>query len=91
MVDAISKDRSHWSGMTRSSYQDAIGPNGAMFVGDSKTVANKIIRVVEELGLKRFMLHLPIGSMPHEKVLRAITLYAEEVAPLVREHFNSRN
>lgn len=91
MVDAIGRDRNHWSGMTLSSYNEAIGPNGAMFVGDSKTVAHKIISLVENLGLNRFMLHLPIGSMPHEKVLRAIELYGQEVAPIVRDYFVNKN
>ncbi len=31
-------------------------------------IAQKIIRIIEDLQLDRFMLHLPIGSMPHEDV-----------------------
>ncbi len=58
-----------------------------MFVGDPDTVANKIIRVVEELRLDSFMLHLPVGSMPHEDTLKAIRLYGEQVAPKVRSYF----
>ena len=61
-----------------------------MFVGDSTHVAQKIIRIVEDLQLNRFMLHLPIGSMPHEDVLKAIKLYGEEVAPIVRSYFENK-
>ncbi|MGT2828646.1 LLM class flavin-dependent oxidoreductase [Streptococcus hillyeri] len=86
-VDNIAKGRPHWSEMTKEQYLHSVGPDGAMFVGDPKAVAEKIIRIIEDLSLDRFMLHLPIGSMPHEEVLKAIKLYGEEVAPLVRQHF----
>lgn len=87
LVDNISKDRPHWRPLSYEAYLQSIGPDGAMFVGDAKTVADKIIRVVEELELDRFMLHLPIGSMPHEDTLEAIRIFGEEVAPIVRAHF----
>lgn len=89
-VDNIAKGRPHWREMTKEQYLHSIGPDGAMFVGDPKAVAEKIIRIIEDLSLDRFMLHLPIGSMPHEDVLKAIKLYGEEVAPLVRAHFNQK-
>ena len=89
-VDNIVKDRPHWSEMTKKQYYASVGPNGAMFVGDSTHVAQKIIRIVEDLQLNRFMLHLPIGSMPHEDVLKAIKLYGEEVAPIVRRYFENK-
>ncbi|GGE35202.1 LLM class flavin-dependent oxidoreductase [Streptococcus himalayensis] len=87
LVDAISKDRPFWKPLTYDAYLKSVGEDGAMFVGDPDTVANKIIRVVEELGLDSFMLHLPVGSMPHEDTLKAIRLYGEQVAPKVRSYF----
>ena len=36
------------------------------------------------------MLHLPLGSMPHEDILKAIKLFGEEVAPRVREYFKNK-
>ena len=50
-------------------------------------MAEKLIRMIEDLGLDRFMLHLPLGSMPHEQVLRAIELFGTQVAPKVRAYF----
>ena len=47
----------------------------------------KLIRMIENLGLDRFMLHLPLGSMPHDQVLRAIELFGTQVAPKVRAYF----
>lgn len=38
----------------------------------------------------RFLLHLPIGSMPHEDTLHAIRLYGKKVAPKVRAHFENK-
>ena len=33
------------------------------------------------------MLHLPLGSMPYNQVLRAIELYGTQVAPKIRAYF----
>lgn len=87
LVDAISKDRAHWRPLTKEQYLAEI-ESGSLSVGSPKVVANKIIRVMEALKIDRFMLHLPIGSIPREKLLNAIKLFAEEVAPIVRAHFN---
>ncbi|WP_369823064.1 MULTISPECIES: hypothetical protein [Lactobacillus] len=90
LVDQISTERPQWTGMTYEQYLESIGENGAIFVGDSETVANKIIKVMEELGLTRFYLHLPIASMPHEDVMNAIRIYGEEVVPKVKTYFQKR-
>ena len=50
-------------------------------------MAEKLIRMIEDLGLDRFMLHLPLGSMPHDQVLRAIELFGTQVAPKVQAYF----
>lgn len=87
VVDSISKDRPHWTPMTYDQYLQQVGPDGAMFVGNPDQVAKKLIAMIETLGLDRFMLHLPIGSMPHEDVLKAIELFGTKVAPIVRAYF----
>ncbi|MFS1663220.1 LLM class flavin-dependent oxidoreductase [Streptococcus sp. zg-JUN1979] len=89
-VDRIAKDRDHWSEMTKADYLAAVGKDGAMIVGDPDHVAQKIISLIESLELNRFMLHLPVGSMPHQEVLKAIRLYGEQVAPKVRAHFAAK-
>ncbi|MGT2681490.1 LLM class flavin-dependent oxidoreductase [Streptococcus porci] len=86
-VDNIAKGRPHWTEMTKEQYLQSVGPTGAMFVGNPEMVAKKIIHIIEDLSLDRFMLHLPVGSMPHEEVMKAIKLYGEKVAPIVRQHF----
>lgn len=91
LVVQISKERPQWTGMIYEQYLDAVGENGAIFVGNSETVANKLIKVMEELGLTRLYLHLPIASMPHEDVMNAIRIYGEEVVPKVKEYFQKKS
>ena len=90
LVDQISKERPHWTPLIKERYLNSVGPDGAMFVGSPEDVANKMIKVIEELGLNRFMLHLPVGSMPHEEVLKSIKLYGEKVVPIVRKYFEKK-
>ena len=90
MVDAISKDRPFWRPLTFEQYLNSVGPDGSMLVGSPETVANKLIDMIETLGLDRFMLHLPLGSMLYEDIMKAIKLFGEEVAPRVREHFKNK-
>lgn len=90
LVDQISKERPHWRELTWEQYINSVGPDGAMFVGSPEDVANKLIRMIEELGLNRFMLHLPIGSIPHEDTMKAIELFGTKVAPIVRKYFENK-
>ena len=64
--------------------------HGALYVGSPETVAQKIINTVETLGLNRFMIHLPVGSMPHDKTMNAIRLYGEQVKPIVDAYFQNK-
>ncbi|CAI6084959.1 Atu2307/SP_0267 family LLM class monooxygenase [Cohnella sp. JJ-181] len=77
-----------WSPYTRESFDASRGPEGALYVGDPETVADKIIAMSKRLGLSRFFLHLPVGTMPHQDILRSIELLGTEVAPRVREALN---
>jgi probable LLM family oxidoreductase len=74
-----------WPPISRAQYERAAGPDGALFVGSPRTVAEKIGRVARELGLARFDLKYSLGTLPHERLMESIRLYATEVAPLVRE------
>ncbi len=91
VVDAISKDRPFWRELTYDAYLKNIGPEAAMFVGNPERVAQKLIKMIEELGLDRFMLHLPLGSMPHKDILKSIELFGTQVAPIVRNYFNQKD
>ncbi|KQL46864.1 luciferase [Brevibacillus choshinensis] len=74
-----------WGHYDRSSFDAARSFEGALYVGDPETVAQKIIHLRKNVGVTRFMLHVPVGTMPHEDVMNAIRLLGTEVAPRVRE------
>lgn len=83
-MNIIGKERG-WGYYSRSSYDAARSLEGALYVGDPETVAAKIIYLRKNVGITRFMLHCPLGTMPHEDVMRSIELLGTEVAPRVRE------
>jgi probable LLM family oxidoreductase len=84
MHDRIGAERG-WPPMTREQFDAQAGPDGALFAGSPETVAAKIRRVVDTLGLSRFVLKYSNGTLPHDQALRCIELYATKVAPAVRE------
>jgi alkanesulfonate monooxygenase SsuD/methylene tetrahydromethanopterin reductase-like flavin-dependent oxidoreductase (luciferase family) len=74
-----------WGPYNRLSFDAARSFEGALYVGDPETVAQKIIHLRKHVGITRFMLHVPVGTMPHDLVMKAIELLGREVAPIVRE------
>ena len=86
-MNVLGRERG-WGPYTRQTFEQACSLEGALYVGDPKTVADKIIFLRKNLGITRFMLHVPVGSMPHEDVLKAIELLGTEVAPIVKEEID---
>ncbi|MFF5996742.1 LLM class flavin-dependent oxidoreductase [Lysinibacillus sp. KU-BSD001] len=84
VMNALGRERG-WGPYTRETFDDACSLEGALYVGDVQTVAEKIIFLRKQVGITRFMLHCPVGSMPHADVMRSIELLGKEVAPIVRE------
>ncbi|MFI2754106.1 LLM class flavin-dependent oxidoreductase [Cellulomonas sp. P22] len=82
-VGRIGRERG-WPPPTREAFQEAAGPDGALYAGSPTTVAAKIVRSARILGLDRFDLKISQGALPHEHTVRAIELYGSVVAPLVR-------
>jgi probable LLM family oxidoreductase len=87
-MNVLGRERG-WGHYDRASYDAARSFEGALYVGDPETVSQKIIHLRKNVGITRFMLHLPLGTMPHEDVMRAIELLGTEVAPRVREEISS--
>ena len=42
-------------------------------------------RAAKALGLSRFDMKYSSGTLPHDKMMRSITLYGSKVMPLVRD------
>ena len=81
-MSTIGRERG-WGPMTRQQFDMMRAPAGSLVIGDVEAVAAKIIRMREILGIQRFMLHISVGTLPHDKVMRAIELFGTKVAPIV--------
>jgi len=84
VMNVLGRERG-WGHYDRAAFDAARSFEGALYVGDSETVAQKIIHLRKNVGITRFMLHVPVGTMPHADVMKAIELLGTEVAPRVRE------
>ncbi len=70
-----------WGPMTRGQFDLMCRPEGSLVLGDPATVAAKIDRWRDVLGIDRFELHISVGTLPHDRVLRSIELLGREVRP----------
>ena len=84
MMERIGRERG-WGPPTRAGFEQSAGPDGALCVGSPETVAAKIVRSAKALRLSRFDMKYSAGTLPHEKLMCSIELYATRVVPLVRE------
>ena len=83
MFRKVSRERG-FAPPTRQQFDATSGPNGAFFMGDPQTVADKIQRVAEQLGgVDRLSLQMTNPRLAHDDLLRGIELLGTEVAPLV--------
>lgn len=80
-----------WPPPTREKFETERGPLGANLVGTPEEVAAKILYEHQLFGLDRFLIQLSVGTLPHEKVLRAIELFGTKVAPIVRREVDRRS
>lgn len=83
-MDRIGRERG-WSPMTRAQFDASLTLRGANFVGSPEQIVEKILFQHSIFGHDRFLLQLSVGTLPHEKILRAIELLGTEVAPAVRK------
>jgi probable LLM family oxidoreductase len=81
----IGKERG-WPPATRAQFDALRGPTGALLIGDSETVTQKLLYVNEVLGgLARITFQMGVSALPHEKMLRSIELLGTRLAPIVRK------
>jgi probable LLM family oxidoreductase len=89
MMNRIGRERG-WAPMSRADFEASAGLRGANFVGSAQQVIEKILHQHEIFGHDRFLMQLTVGTLPHEKVMRAIELFGTEVAPVVRREVAAR-
>jgi probable LLM family oxidoreductase len=81
-MSTIGRERG-WGPMTREQFDAMRRPEGSLVLGAPETVATKILRWREILGIDRFMLHISVGTLPHDQVMRSIEMLGTKVRPLL--------
>jgi alkanesulfonate monooxygenase SsuD/methylene tetrahydromethanopterin reductase-like flavin-dependent oxidoreductase (luciferase family) len=80
----VGKERG-WPPVTRARYDAQRGPEGALLIGSAEEVVDKILRHSEALGgISRVTFQMNAASLPHVKLMQAIELLGERVAPALR-------
>ena len=83
-MNRLGRER-RWAPLSVDQARLQLGADGAVYCGSPETVATKIAETARALGISRFQLKYSFGTLPHEQRMECIRLYAEEVAPRVRE------
>ena len=83
MFGRIGRERG-WPPVTKDRYLSEVH-HGALYVGSPETVARKIAKTIQGLGIQRFDMKYSTGPVPHADVMDCIRLYGEKVIPIVRD------
>jgi probable LLM family oxidoreductase len=83
VMTRIGRERG-WPPSTRAQYDAQRGPRGALLVGTSEEIAERIVYQYGIFGHQRFLMQFSVGTMPHAQTMRAIELFGVSVAPMVR-------
>ncbi|MEU7631186.1 LLM class flavin-dependent oxidoreductase [Nocardia sp. NPDC049220] len=79
-----------WPPLRREEF-DADVAHGSLYVGSPETVARKMTRAIQILGVGRFdLIYSAGGTLSASSRLRAVELYGTKVLPLVREMLAER-
>ncbi|GGX99523.1 LLM class flavin-dependent oxidoreductase [Streptomyces fructofermentans] len=73
-----------WPPIRRKEYEAEI-EHGSLYIGSPETVARKIARAVDELGVGRFDLIYTAGTQSVSARMRSVELYGTKVIPMVRD------
>lgn len=84
VMGKIGRERG-WPPMSRRQYDAMREPRGSLFVGEPQQAIDKILHGYELFGNTRFLLHISMGSLSHDKTMRSMELLGDVVAPAVRK------
>jgi probable LLM family oxidoreductase len=70
---------------TREHFDYESNVDGALFAGSPEEIADRIIKVHQDIKHSRHFFQIDTGQLPHDKFLSAIELLGTEVAPRVRK------
>ena len=74
-----------WPPLTKEQYEGMQSIHGSLVLGSPQQVIDKILMQQQLMGLTRYLMHLSVGTMPHEQLMKAIELLGTEVAPTIRK------
>jgi probable LLM family oxidoreductase len=83
MMNRIGRERG-WPPSGRREYEALRSPRGALAVGSTQQVAEKILAEHALFGHQRYIGQMSVGAVTHSDVLRSMELFGTEVAPVVR-------
>jgi len=83
VMNRIGRERG-WPPSGRDAYEALRSPRGALAVGSSEQVAEKILFEHELFDHQRYIGQMSLGAVEHRDVLRSMELFGTEVAPIVR-------
>ena len=83
-MDKIGRERG-WAPMSREQFEASTTLKGANFIGSPQEIIDKILYQHEIFGHDRFLMQMSVGSVPHEKMMKSIELFATKVAPVIKK------
>ncbi len=89
VMNKIGRERG-WGPVTRQQFEASRTLRGSEFVGTPDEMIEKILFQHELFGHQRLLLQLGVGTIAHDKMLRAIELLGTRVAPVVRREIQRR-
>ena len=79
----IGKERG-WPPVTLERFKAQNGPLGALMIGSTEEIAEKILRHSEALGgISRFTFQMDNAELSHKQLLKSIELIGEKIRPII--------
>ncbi len=82
-MDRIGSSRG-WAPFTKMQYEGGRSKEGALFIGNTNEVADKIAYMKEIFGITRFIGHMDVGDPADDIMRKSIELFGEKVGPQVK-------
>jgi alkanesulfonate monooxygenase SsuD/methylene tetrahydromethanopterin reductase-like flavin-dependent oxidoreductase (luciferase family) len=87
-MSRIGRERG-WPPTTRAQFEQGASREGAYFMGSPQEVIDKILMQHEWFRHDRFGLQLSVGTLPHDRVMKAIELFGTVVKPAIDKALGS--
>lgn len=79
-----------WAPITRQQFDATTSVKGALMVGSTNEIIDKILYEHELFGHTRYLAQISLGAMPHKQALHAIELLGTKIAPAVKKHLGNK-